>query len=95
MVSGCLRSLSRSATAQSCRRVEARLVDGPAGGVTEADQLLRHVMSARAYPVSDFEQLAADISVDHPVVLEITDERALSRFVKLRDGRAQKTCARQ
>jgi hypothetical protein len=27
-------------------------------------------MSTRGYPVSDFEQRAADISVDHPLVLE-------------------------
>jgi hypothetical protein len=50
--------------------VEARFVDGPGGAVTEADQLLGDVMSTRGYPVSDFEQRAADISVDHPLVLE-------------------------
>jgi len=38
--------------------------------VTDADRLLGDVMSARGYPVSDFEQRAADISVDHPRVLE-------------------------
>jgi len=38
--------------------------------VTEADQLLSDVMSTRGYPVSDFEQRAADISVDYPLVLE-------------------------
>jgi hypothetical protein len=38
--------------------------------VTEADQLLGDVMSTRGYPVGDFEQRAADISVDHPSVLE-------------------------
>jgi hypothetical protein len=27
-------------------------------------------MSTRGYPVSDFEQTAADISVNHPLVLE-------------------------
>jgi hypothetical protein len=55
---------------ESWRRVQARFVDGPGGAVTEADQLLRDVMSTRGYPVSDFEQRAADISVDHPLVLE-------------------------
>ena len=50
--------------------VQARFVDGPAGAVTEADQLLGDVMSTRGYPVSNFEQRAADISVDHPLVLE-------------------------
>jgi hypothetical protein len=55
---------------ESWRRIQARFVDGPGGAVTEADQLLGDVMSTRGYPVSDFEQRAADISVDHPLVLE-------------------------
>src|ERR1043166_5247758 len=60
----------RARFVESWRRVEARFVDGPGGAVTEADQLLGDVMSTRGYPVSDFEQRAADISVDHPLVLE-------------------------
>ena len=60
----------RARFVESWRRVEGRFVDGPGGAVTEADQLLGDVMSTRGYPVSDFEQLAADISVDHPLVLE-------------------------
>jgi hypothetical protein len=55
--------------AESWRKVQARFVDSPGGAVTEADQLLGDVMSTRGYPVSDFEQRAADISVDHPSVL--------------------------
>ena len=55
---------------ESWRRVQARFVDGPGGAVTEADQLLGDVMSTRGYPMSDFEQRAADISVDYPLVLE-------------------------
>ncbi len=51
-------------------RVQARFVDGPGGAVTDADELLGDVMSTRGYPVSDFEQRAADISVDHPLVLD-------------------------
>ncbi|HXB69292.1 MAG TPA: hypothetical protein VNY05_13670 [Candidatus Acidoferrales bacterium] len=54
----------------SWRAVQARFVDSPDGAVTEADQLLGDVMSTRGYPVSNFEQRAADISVDHPLVLE-------------------------
>jgi hypothetical protein len=54
----------------SWSRVQMRFVDGPGGAVTEADQLLGDVMSTRGYPVSDFEQRAADISVDHPLVME-------------------------
>jgi hypothetical protein len=51
-------------------RIQARFVDGPGSAVTDADRLLGDVMSTRGYPVSDFEQRAADISVDHPLVLE-------------------------
>ncbi len=60
----------RARFVESWRGVQARFVDGPAGAVTEADQLLGDVMATRGYPVSDFEQRAADISVDHPLVLE-------------------------
>jgi hypothetical protein len=55
---------------ESWARVQARFVDGPGSAVTDADQLLTDVMSTRGYPISDFEQRAADISVDHPLVLE-------------------------
>src|SRR5271155_5003191 len=60
----------RARFVESWARVQARFVDGPGGAVTDADQLLGDVMSVRGYPVSDFEQRAADISVDHPLVLE-------------------------
>lgn len=59
----------RARFVESWRRIQARFVDGPGGAVTEADQLLGDVMSTRGYPVSYFEQRAADISVDHPLVL--------------------------
>ena len=60
----------RARFVESWRRVQAQFVDSPGGAVTEADQLLGDVMSTRGYPVSDFEQRAADISVDYPLVLE-------------------------
>ncbi len=60
----------RARFVESWRRVQARFVDGPGGAVMEADQLLGDVMSTRGYPVSNFEQRAADISVDYPLVLE-------------------------
>ena len=65
-----LASADRTRFVESWGRVQARFVDSPGGAVTDADQLLGDVMSARGYPVSDFEQRAADISVDHPTVLE-------------------------
>lgn len=60
----------RARLLESWRGIQARFVDGPAGAVTEADRLLGDVMSTRGYPISNFEQRAADISVDHPLVLE-------------------------
>jgi LPXTG-motif cell wall-anchored protein len=50
--------------------VQSRFVDSPKGAVTEADDLVSSVMKARGYPVSDFDQRAADVSVDHPRVVE-------------------------
>jgi hypothetical protein len=60
----------RARFVESWTRVQSRFVDAPGGAVIEADQLLGDVMSARGYPMSNFEQRAADISVDHPLVLE-------------------------
>jgi hypothetical protein len=52
------------------KSVQSRFIDSPRGAVTEADDLVSSLMQARGYPVSDFEQRAADISVDHPRVTE-------------------------
>ncbi len=50
--------------------VQSRFVDSPKGAVAEADDLVSSVMKVRGYPVADFEQRAADISVDHPRLVE-------------------------
>ena len=50
--------------------VQARFVDMPADAVRDADSLLSRVMRERGYPVGDFEQRAADVSVDHPGVVD-------------------------
>jgi hypothetical protein len=60
----------RARFVESWSKVQARFVDSPGGAVTEADQLLGDVMFTRGYPVSDFDQRAADISVNYPLVLE-------------------------
>lgn len=53
----------------SWRAVQARFVDDPRGAVTDADRLVGEVMTVRGYPVGDFEQRVADISVDHADVV--------------------------
>ena len=50
--------------------VQSRFVDSPRGAVSEADDLVSTLMKTRGYPVSDFDQRADDISVDHPRVVE-------------------------
>ena len=50
--------------------VQARFVDDPKSALGEADQLVTEVMSERGYPMNDFDQRAADVSVDHPRVVE-------------------------
>jgi hypothetical protein len=52
------------------RVIQTRFVDDPKGAVTDADMLIREVMAARGYPMSNWEQRVADISVDHPDVVE-------------------------
>ena len=65
-----LTATDRARFIEAWEGVQARFVDAPAGAVAEADQLLGDVMAARGYPVGDFEQRAADISVNHPVVIQ-------------------------
>jgi len=50
--------------------VQSRFVDHPKSSVTAADELVSSLMQARGYPVADFDQRAADISVDHPRLVE-------------------------
>jgi hypothetical protein len=52
------------------RSAQASFVDDPSGAVSKAETLVEEVMQARGYPVGDFDQRAADISVDHPRFVE-------------------------
>lgn len=65
-----LDSFEHERFAKQWENVQARFVDSPKGAVLEADDLVSALMKARGYPVSDFDQRAADISVDHPKVVE-------------------------
>lgn len=55
---------------QTWREVQAKFVDDPNYAVTRADDLLGEVMVARGYPISDFDQRAEDLSVDHPTIVQ-------------------------
>ncbi len=52
------------------QKIQGRFVDDPKGALAEADQLIQKMMGVQGYPMADFEQRAADISVDHPLVVE-------------------------
>jgi hypothetical protein len=55
---------------QEWHAVQTRFVDDPKGAVTDADRLVEDVMRTRGYPVADFDQRAADLSVHHPRVVD-------------------------
>ncbi len=65
-----LSSAARERYTNQWQTVQAQFVDSPSAAVTSADELIQSVMAERGYPVDDFETRAADISVDHPQVVE-------------------------
>jgi hypothetical protein len=65
-----LSSETRARFVAGWHKIQSRFVDDPRGALTEADKLIQELMSERGYPVTEFEQRAADISVDHPLVVE-------------------------
>lgn len=77
---------ARDKYAQEWDAVQRRFVDEPAVAVNEADNLVNRVMSSRGYPMADFEQRAADVSVTHPQVVQ--NYRA-ARDIVARHGRGQ------
>jgi len=64
--------------------VQERFVDDPRDAVAQADALITEAMHARGYPMADFEQRAADLSVDYPAVVQ--DYRT-AHDLALRDAR--------
>jgi hypothetical protein len=60
-----LSTATRERYADRWRSVQGDFVDAPEVAVRDANQLVQLVMSDRGYPIDDFEQQAADISVDH------------------------------
>jgi cytoskeletal protein RodZ len=60
----------RARYTEEWQAVQAQFVDDPQGAVMRSDSLIQSVMADRGYPMEDFEQRAADVSVDHPRVVE-------------------------
>lgn len=71
---------------QAWKSVQERFVDNPKGSLVEADVLVRELMQKRGYPMGDFERRAADISVDHPGVV---DHYRAAHEIALRDRRGE------
>jgi hypothetical protein len=76
------------------REVQKQFVDEPEQAVDEADHLVTDVMQRRGYPMAEFEQRAADLSVNHPRVIE--NYRAAHRIAqRSRNGGASTEELRQ
>jgi len=73
---------------QQWRAVQTRFVDDPRGAVTDADRLVEDVMKTRGYPISDFDQRAADLSVHHP---RVVDNYRAARDIAHRHRRGEAT----
>ncbi|HEX9719868.1 MAG TPA: hypothetical protein VGA59_09065 [Ramlibacter sp.] len=71
---------------QDWKTLQGRFVDNPKGVLVEADMLVRELMEKRGYPMGDFESRAADISVDHPAVV---DHYRAAQAIAMRDRRGE------
>lgn len=79
---------------ESWRVTQGRFVDAPGEAVSQADLLVTEVMRERGYPIDDFERRSADISVDHPHL--VNDYRAAHAISLANDnGRASTEDLRQ
>ncbi len=59
----------------SWQAIQTQFVDDPGGAVTQGDRLVEDVMDARGYPIADFDQRIADLSVHHARIAD--DYRAI------------------
>jgi hypothetical protein len=70
------------------KKAQSRFVDEPSQAAADADVLVKELMQVRGYPVGDFEQRTADVSVDHPNV--VSNYRA-AREIALRNNAGKAT----
>ena len=71
---------------EAWRHTQAQFVDEPAEATREADRLITSVMRDRGYPVDDFDQRAADLSVDHP---QVVDDYRAAHAIAARNDRSE------
>lgn len=86
-----IRTLSREERdrfAAEWRRVQEHFVDDPRMAVGQADSLVNQALKARGYPMGDFEQQAADISVEHP---QVVDNYRAAHLIAVKDQRGEAT----
>ncbi len=68
--------------------MQSRFVDHPKAAVTEADDLVNAILTARGYPQAGFDQRAADVSVTYPRVME---NYRVAHDIAVRPGRPEAT----
>ena len=66
--------------------VQSKFVDEPGQAIVDADRLIMEVMQLRAYPISDFEQRVADVSVSYP---ELVSNYRAARAIALKNQEHQ------
>lgn len=74
--------------ADSWEKAQTCFVDEPSQAAADADVLVKELMQTRGYPMGDFEQRAADISVDHP---EVVSNYRAAREIALRNNAGKAT----
>jgi len=92
-----IRPLSAEQKSQFVSRwqgVQEEFVDEPKASLAHADELLGEAMAVRGYPVQDFEQRAADLSVEHPVIVQHY-HKAHAIALRHREGKATTEDMRQ
>jgi hypothetical protein len=65
-----LTDAERARFASTWSRIQSQFIDDPVGAAVDANDLIKDVMRARGYPMDDFEQRVADLSVDHAEVVQ-------------------------
>jgi hypothetical protein len=79
---------------EAWHKVQSEFVDAPSDAVGRAERLVTRVMRERGYPIDDFDQRAADISVDHPDIVE-NYRNAHSIYQSHQNGQIETEAARQ